>query len=134
VTSTADKPTHQREERTRVFCHLPQDSRGNEYRIVVDLINFLEGMRGKNVNLRGYTKTVEFPPVMEGFWRNSTRKQFLKEDVVLFIIDFDCTIRDDQLWETIAEIKQFLKDRYLFHTGKSQDEIWIVAHSVFRLV
>jgi len=133
VASIAYESSKNYEERARVFCHLPMDTRNNEHCIIFDLVNYLDRLRTKNVNLKGYTKTIEFPPVMEGFWRDSTNKRFLKEDIVVFIIDFDRTIRDAQLWDTIAEIKQFLKDRYRFHTGKPQDEIWVVVHSIFRL-
>lgn len=133
MATSVEKPSNDYEERSRVFCHLPLNPRSNEHRIILDLVNFLESLRTKNVNLKGYTKTIEFPPVMEGFWRDSTRKHFLKEDIVLFMIDFERTIRDRQLWDTIAEIKHFLEERYLFHSGKAQDEIWVVVHSIFRL-
>lgn len=125
------------EERTRVFCHLPINTNTKagmgEVKVVRDVIQFLEKLRKKSVNLKGYTKTIEFPPVMEGFWRDSTRKRFLKEDVVMFIVDFELTIREGRLWATIAEFREFIKSKYRQHTGKAQDEIWVVAHSIFRL-
>jgi len=124
---------YEHEERTRVFCHLPVNSGPGDFRVIDELMDYLQLQRKKSLNLTGYTKTVQFPAVMEGFWRSSTRKQFLKEDVVMFIIDFDLTIRDGRLWETIAELKQYIKGKYLQHTGKVQDEIWVVAHSIFRL-
>ena len=96
MASSADKPRSDYEERSRVFCHLPFNPPSNEHRVILDFVEYLDALRAKNVNLKGYTKTVEFPPVMEGLWRDSTRKQFLKEGIVLFIIDFERTIRDKQ--------------------------------------
>ena len=133
--SESAQPASEYEERTRIFCHLPVNTNSGmgDVKIIRDVVQYLENQRKKSVNLKGYTKTIEFPSVMEGFWRSSTRKQFLKEDVVMFIIDFELTIRDAHLWEAIADLKAFVKAKYLQHMGKAQDEVWVVAHSIFRL-
>ena len=133
MTSDSTQNPIEHEERTRVFCHLPVKPGAANFKIIEGVVDYLENQRKKSVNLTGYTKTVEFPTVMEGFWRTTTRRQFLREDVVMFIIDYDLTIRDHRLWETVAEIKRFITEQYTQLTGKAEDEVWVVVHSIFRL-
>ena len=131
MASSADKPRSDYEERSRVFCHLPFNPPSNEHRVILDFVEYLDALRAKNVNLKGYTKTVEFPPVMEGLWRDSTRKQFLKEGIVLFIIDFERTIRDKQLWEMIADIKHSSRNEIFFTLANHRMKFGLLRISFF---
>ncbi len=121
------------EHRTRVTCHFPCNN-AEEAHLIQAFVDYLEKRRGKPFGLHGYTHSAIRSPVYTGCWRLQKSKKYLKENVVLFLVDFDFPLESDQLTQAMREMRAKIQEWYETHTGLTQQEIWIVAHPVVRLV
>jgi hypothetical protein len=121
------------ETHTRVVIHLPSRKPG-EAKVVKRFVKYLEGQRRKPFALKGYTHSNSSFPTFAGYWRPSTRGNFMQENVVLFLIDYEQSLESQAMLDNLSQIKRFLQGWYAEFTGKAQDEIWIVAHPIARVV
>jgi hypothetical protein len=121
------------EYRTRVMCYLPANNAA-EVKVVYDLINHLEKQRKQPLGLLGFTRSAFAPPVYAGYWRHSIKEKLLQEKVVVFTLDYDADIEKGAVLQAAAQLKTFIRNAYQRHTGIEQDEIWMVAQPIVRIV
>ena len=113
--------------------HLPA-ALPQEAKVINKFIGFLEDLRNKPFGLHGFTASTLAPAAFIGYWRLSTRTGYSVEKVVLVIIDFELGLESDALRDRLASIKAEIQRLYKKHTGQQQDEIWMIAHPIVRLV
>jgi hypothetical protein len=121
------------EHHTRVVCHLPCNNTA-ESKAITSFAKYLEAQRTRPFGLKGYTKSVTSGRTFTGYWRRTTRGKFLQENVVLFLIDYEHSLESQAMLDNLARMKQSLQGWYLEFTGKPQEEIWMVAHPIARVV
>lgn len=121
------------EHRTRVTCHLPV-GKPQELLVVREFIKFLEAQRKKPFQLKGFTRSAFAPPAFADYWRAHQRGGYVLESVVLIMIDFDLSLESDEFRERLSAIKTTIQKLYQGHTGIQQDEIYMVAHPIVRMV
>jgi hypothetical protein len=63
-----------------------------------------------------------------------SRKSCCKEKVVVFTLDYDADIEKGNVLEAAAHLKTFIRKSHQTHTGIQQDEIWMVAQPIARIV
>lgn len=119
------------EERTRVFCHLPVNN-SEEYQAVDSAFSYLESLRTKPLGVKGYTHSAVRPPTHFGNWWSSSRRKWIREKVVLCIVDYKVGFNDRELTQVLTDLKQSIKAAYEHFTGMPQEEIWVVAHHLVR--
>ena len=119
------------EERTRVVCHLPLNN-SDEHLAVDAVFTYLESLRTKPLGVKGYTHSAIRPPAHFGNWWSSLRRKWIREKVVLCIVDFKVGFNDHELSQVLTDLRQALKNAYEHFTGKKQEEFWVVAHHLVR--
>lgn len=119
------------EERTRVICHLPLNN-PREWQAVDAVFGYIESLRTRRLDIKGYTHSAARPPAHFGAWRSSSRRKWIREKVILCIIDYKINFSDQQVSLVIAEIKGVIREAYSRFTGKPQEEVWVVAHHIVR--
>lgn len=118
---------------TRVVIHLPCTTPA-EAKVVKRFVTYLEEQRRKPFALNGYTHSNSSFPTFVGYWRRSTRGKLLQENVVLFFLDYQHGLESQTMVDNLAQIKRSLQGWYVEFTGEPQDEIWMVAHPIARVV
>ena len=121
------------EPHTRVVIHLPCRTPA-ETKVTKRFANYLEAQRRKPFAIKGYTHSNSSFPTFTGYWRPSTRGTLLQENVVLFLIDYEHSLESQAMRDNLAQIKRLLQGWYVEFTGKPQDEIWMVAYPIARVV
>ena len=128
----AKKPIVER--RSRIVCHfpmnrLPEQPKPNQMRVVHEFINFL-----KKTTLTGFTTSSLYENVCTGFWRASLSEEFEEENVVLIVIDHPLDKNDPNLWNFVAGLKHEIQRLYKHYADQKEKDVWIVVHSIDRLV
>ncbi len=119
------------EERTRVVCHLPLNG-PEEQEAVNAIFAYIESLRQKPLGVKGYTHSSARPPSHFGAWWSPSRRRWMREKVVLLIVDFKISFADQELTRVLAELKEVIREAYSHFTGQPQEEIWFVAHHLVR--
>jgi len=116
------------EQRTRVTCHLPLGN-APEDKAFAAIINYLRQQRKEHIGVSGYT--VSDPGSFYGFWWSPSRRQWVKDPVIMLIVDYKIPLADPDhsLLEYLARLKEQIVAAYS-RFGSPQDEIWIVKHSI----
>ena len=119
---------------SRIVCHFPMNrlaSQGkpNQLRVVHEFIRFL-----KKTELTGFTTSSIFENVCTGYWRATTAAEFERENVVLICIDHPLDKNDAELWNFVAEMKREIQRLYKRYADQKEQDVWIVVHSIDRLV
>lgn len=122
------------ERRSRIVCHfpmnrLPETIKPNQMRVIHGFIKFL-----KKTSLRGFTTSSLFENVCTGYWRPTTDVEFEEENVVLIAIDHPLDKSDPKLWDFVAELKREIQRLYQRYADQKEQDVWIVVHSIDRLV
>jgi hypothetical protein len=63
-----------------------------------------------------------------------TGDEFEEENVVLICIDHTLDKSDPELWTFIAHLKHEIQRLYKRFAGQNEKDVWIVVHSIDRLV
>lgn len=119
-----------REGRTRVIFNLPIEDE-NEERAVSDIIDYLQSQRISQLGLRGFTHSILKNAVFCGYWWSDDTQQWIKDRIVLFIIDYLFDVDDHVLIQHLRELKRIVSEAYRLY-GSMQEEIWLVSHKVLR--
>ena len=122
------------ERRSRIICHFPMnriisDFKPNQLRVIHEFIRFL-----KKTTLSGFTTTSLYDDVCTGYWRPRIGDEFDEENVVLIAIDHPLGKGDPQLWDFVVEIKREVQRLYKRFADQREQDVWIVVHSIDRLV
>jgi hypothetical protein len=122
------------ERRSRVVCHfpmnrIPSEVRPNQMRVVHEFIRYL-----KNTTLTGFTTSSLYENVCTGYWRANLAEEFQIENVVLIAIDHPLDETDGALWEFVVELKREIQRLYKRYADQREQDVWIVVHSIDRLV
>lgn len=120
------------EERTRVTCHLPINNAAEE-KTYKGIIAYLDRLRRQRIGVDGYTYSE--PGAFFGRWWNdaSGGGGWASDKITLLIVDFRIRLTDHaaSLTEKVAELKNTIHQAYAKY-GRTQDEIWVIAHKVAR--
>lgn len=119
-----------REERTRVIFNLPLEDRREE-KAINFIIQYLQQQRTDRVALGGFTYSTLKNAVFHGFWWSEDEQQWVKDRIVLFIIDYCFHVDDRILIQHLRELRDVISDAYGRY-GSTQEEIWLVSHSITR--
>jgi hypothetical protein len=114
-----------------VTCHLPLTNAAEE-KAVNKVIGYLERQRKERIGVQGFTRSSLKSPVFRGYWWSSGRRRWVRENIVLFIIDYKLDFDDERVSVKVAELQGEVQRWYEHYTGKPQDVVWVVAHSVVR--
>ncbi len=122
------------ERRTRIVCHFPLNRmptpiKPNQLRVVHEFINYLQ-----KTTLTGFTMSALLDNVWTGYWRPSLSAKFEKENVALILIDHDLEKDNPVLWEFLQEMKREIQKLYKRYADQKEQDVWIVVHSIDRLV
>lgn len=122
------------ERRSRIVCHFPMNRipsaiKPNQMRVVHEFIRFL-----KKTTLTGFTTSSLYENVCTGYWRASMAEEFQEENVVLIAIDHPLDKTDARLWDFVVEIKREIQRLYKRFADQREQDVWIVVHSIDRLV
>ena len=125
------------ERRSRIVCHfpmnrMPEQPKPNQMRVVHEFINFL-----KRTTLTGFTTSSLFENVCTGFWRATIADAFDEENVVivvLIVIDHPLDKNDAELWTFVAGLNREIQRLYQRYADQKEQDVWIVVHSIDRLV
>jgi hypothetical protein len=122
------------ERRSRIVCHfpmnrLPDPLKPNQIRVVHGFVKYL-----KKTDLTGFTTSSLYENVCTGFWRATIHEEFEEENVVLIVIDHPLDKSDPVLWDFIANMKREIQRLYLRYADQKEKDVWIVVHSIDRLV
>jgi hypothetical protein len=122
------------ERRSRIVCHfpmnrLPTDAKPNQLRVVHEFVRYL-----KKTTLTGFTISSLFENAWTGYWRPSLDDEFEPENVVLVMIDHPLDKSDENLWDFVAELKQEIQRLYKRYADQKELDVWIIVHSIDRLV
>jgi hypothetical protein len=122
------------ERRSRVICHFPMNRvsseiKPNQMRVIHEFIRFL-----KRTTLTGFSTTSLYENVCTGYWRPSLGDEFQEENVILIAIDHPLDKSDSQLWNFVVEIKREVQRLYKRFADQREQDVWIVVHSIDRLV
>ncbi len=126
------EPTFER--RTRIVCHFPMNRRPdqrkrNQLFVLRDFIKYL-----KNSDLTGFSTSSLLETVFTGYWRAQPSEEFDEENVVLLIIDHPLDKNNPVLWKFLAQMRREIQRLYRRYAGAQEKDIWIVVHSIDRLV
>jgi hypothetical protein len=122
------------ERRTRVVCHFPLNRppktiRPNQLRVIHEFVNHLQ-----RSTLTGFTMSALLENVWTGYWRPSITAPFEKENVALILIDHTLDKDDPALWAFLQAIKREIQRLYQRYADQKEQDVWIVVHSIDRLV
>lgn len=112
--------------------NLPISNRDEEKAIYL-IIDYLQQQRESLASIRGFTHSLLRDAVYRGYWWSSQRQQWIRDKIVLFIIDYFCSPRDPVLTNHLRELKTSISNAYRRY-GRAQEEIWIVASPVLRYI
>lgn len=118
------------EDRIRVTCHLPLNN-PREEKAVLQCISYLKEQRTAPVGVKGFTHSVFRPTAFRGCWWSTLHKKWVAEKIVLCMIDYRLDFGDQRLSQTVAELKDTIRNCYR-DCGSPQEEVWVVAHHVIR--
>jgi len=123
--------------RTRVTFLIPLNNEGEE-NAIHDVIAYLEQQRTGSLRVTGFTRSKLAPTTFTGYWwvggKTNETENLKPEEVVLFIIDYECTLDDRRLSPTLEGLRQSIDDAYFRHTRQRQKEIWIIAQEAVHYV
>jgi hypothetical protein len=122
------------ERRTRIVCHfplnrLPKPIKPNQLRVIHEFVYFLQ-----RTPLTGFTMSALLENAWTGFWRPSLSTRFEKENVALILIDHTLEKDDPVLWVFLQEMKREIQRLYKRYAEQKEQDVWIVVHSIDRLV
>ena len=122
------------ETRTRIVCHFPMNRKAdplkpNQIRVMRAFIAYLQ-----RTEISGFTVSSLMDAVFTGFWRSPRSRRFEKENVVMIIIDHPLEKDDPALAEFAAGLKREVQKLYKRYAGEKEQDVWIVVHSIDRLV
>lgn len=122
------------ERRSRIICHfpmnrIPSEIRPNQMRVVHEFIRFL-----KKTDLTGFTTSALYENVCTGYWRANIADEFQDENVVLIEVDHPLDKGDPHLWSFVVEMKREIQRLYKRFADQREQDVWIVVHSIDRLV
>ena len=122
------------ERRTRIVCHFPLNRKPNQRK--PNQIHVIRGFMKhlKQSELTGFTMSSLMDSVHTGFWRESPSSEFDEENIVVFVIDHPLEKNDPALWSFIADMKRTIQKLYKRYSGESEKDVWIVVHTIDRLV
>ena len=121
------------EERTRITLYLP-DSVPAEGKAVQDFKLYLEQLRTKQSGkgrITGYTTTRAFPHPFVGMWWSAKRRQWVREQLSIVVLDHELPISDQRCRDQIDDLKKAAAQSYDNH-NRHQEEIWLVAQPIWR--
>ena len=81
--------------------------------------------------MKGYTRTEPRSTTFSGFWWSSKRRQWIRDKIVLCIVDYKIDFGNPRLPDMVKELKSEIHKAYE-HFQRKQEEVWVVAHTVFR--
>lgn len=120
------------DERTRVIFNLPVGNEG-EFRAVNHVISFLQEQRTQPIGVGGFTHSLIRNAVFQGYWWSSNLQRWIKDKILLFIVDYHFSPHDPILTDHLRELKNVINDAYRRY-GSIQEEIWMVASPVRRYI
>jgi hypothetical protein len=120
------------ESRTRVTFFLPATGAA-EQKAILAVIRYLEEQRKKQVSVTGFTRSQLHEPIYFGEWWDDLIMNWVRERVVLFIIDYELYHEDPQLTSALRRLKRAIEKRFATY-GKEQKVIWILAQAALRFV
>jgi hypothetical protein len=132
VSSHSKMPEFER--RTRIDCRFPMNRKANQQvanqvRVVTAFLTYLQ-----TTGITGFTMSSLLENVYTGYWRLSSAIEFDKENVVTFLIDHPLEKDDPKFWAFVDDLKNEIQLLYRRYAGKKEQDVWIVVHSIDRLV
>lgn len=107
----------------------PDQRKRNQLFVLRDFIKYL-----KNSDLTGFSTSSLLETVFTGYWRAQPSEEFDEENVVLLIIDHPLDKNNPVLWKFLAQMRREIQRLYRRYAGAQEKDIWIVVHSIDRLV
>jgi hypothetical protein len=118
--------------RTTFYLPVTRISERVAYLRTLDHIRSLQprdGLQRSGVVVEGYTVSVDDPVVFGGLYWSPTRQEWLRDDIVLLIID----IRPDAVdREAIRELKSRI-ERFYSEEGADQEELYCTTETISLL-
>jgi hypothetical protein len=126
----AATPVGLHEERVRVTCNLPVNN-FKEEGAFWDIVDHLKSLRSKPIGVRGFTISQMRPSAFLGYWWSAVARRWMHDRIVLVLIDLQLQFSDPSLSQEISDLKETIRNCYR-ECGSPQEEVWVVAHQVYR--
>lgn len=81
------------------------------------------------IALGGFTYSALKNAVFFGFWWSYDKQRWVRDKIILFIIDYYFHVDDPVIIQHLNELKNVIRDAYRRY-GSEQEEIWLVSHSI----
>jgi hypothetical protein len=122
------------EERARVKLFLPHNNY-KERNAINEILTHLQSRRrikGRLI-IEGFTQSSVLPITFLGYWWSSRRRKWIRDKIVLIIIDYWLTLTVDtsELEKEIADLRDKIFENYEKY-GAKQESLWITAQSIQR--
>ena len=124
------EPQGLHEDRTRITCHLPLNNEA-EHRAVHAIFTYLQALRRQPLGVKGFTHTAARPAAVFGDWWSSSRRRWVRDKLVLCIVDYKLPFSSPDLSRVVRELKEAIHTQYA-RVGSPQEEVWVVAQQIVR--
>ncbi len=118
------------EERVRVTCHLPINTLSEET-AVDGVLDYLKSLRAKPFGVKGFTRSQMRPATFIGYWWSSLKRRWVVDKLVVLTIDYKLDFSDLLVSREIKSLKEEIRNCYR-ECGSPQEEVWVVAHQIYR--
>lgn len=118
------------EERTRLWLYLPHNN-PQEALVFFQVIDLLQAKRTAVPPITGFTHSRPIPSPYVGWWWSDDQQMWIEDVLVLVVIDYERKIHDRNLPAELEALKQEMAQLYTAANSR-QEEIWLVAHPVWR--
>ena len=71
------------------------------------------------------------PAAFMGNWWSVVKRRWMQDRIVIVIIDLKLPFSDPSVSQEISDLKETIRTCYR-DCGSPQEEVWVVAHQVFR--
>lgn len=91
----------------------------------------MQVQRREPIGVKGFTHSEFRPTAFWGFWWDAGRRRWIKDKILLVMVDYRLSFNDERLSVKVEELKRVIRKWYRRY-GSPRDEVWVVAQQVIR--
>jgi hypothetical protein len=100
-----------------------------EHEAIFAIARYLKTQLDQNVSLKGFTYSHAKNTIFNGWWYNPETKDWDREGVVWFVVDYDYSQEGEDFTNAINRLYAAIATSYK-DKDREQTEIFITAHSI----
>ena len=99
------------------------------------IVEYLDGLKDlKGPDVTGFTLSSQAEAIFWGHWWSEPEQRTIEDRIVLVIVDYLARSEGRSAYSLAREIKDSIAAIYKQHTLIEEEEFWVVAHPVDRLI